>query len=70
MSQVYLKRIRDWALAKVKDGQAQRGSVDPYVKLVQSVDDILARRAVPKPPPGPRVDGRYQLPHLRLVGSR
>jgi hypothetical protein len=64
MSAVYLKRIRDWALSKVKDGRATSRSVEPYLKLVQSVDDILAGQADPKPRPD------HQLPHLRLVWSR
>jgi hypothetical protein len=42
MGQLYLKRIRDWAMAKVNDGRASRALVDPYIKLVESVDDILA----------------------------
>jgi hypothetical protein len=43
MSRVDLERIHEWATAKLSGAQEQPGAGQPYVKVRETVDAILAR---------------------------
>jgi hypothetical protein len=62
-----LEEIRNWAKAKIADGQEPPWAWFQYMKLIETVDAILASQACIVTMENSPQSDQHQIPHLQLV---
>ena len=68
MSRADLSRIREWATSKLSACQEPLEVAHPYLKVIKSVDSVLARMNSGMTPSGPFIEPtRKTQPFINLI---